>query len=95
MRRMTNCFCLKCLAVMRSRRDSRKSKTLRQPAIVWLSSSSSTSQNRRAGSHSSMSESIDRMSNRFQTRTNAGDSIGVVAWWQLVSLRLDWPAGRG
>jgi len=33
-RRMTSCFCLKCFAVIRSRRDSRKSKTLRQPAMV-------------------------------------------------------------
>lgn len=78
-RRMTSCFCLKCFAVMRSRRDSRKSKTLRQPAMVWLSSSSSTSQNRSAGSHSSLSERNDKMSKRFQTLAKAGDSMGVVA----------------
>lgn len=66
--------------VIRSRRDSSHSKTMRQPAMVWLSSRSSTSQNNSAGSHSPASESIERISRKFQTLTNSGLSIGVEDW---------------
>ena len=79
LRKMTSLVLPRSLGVMVSRRDSRKSKTLRQPAMVWLSRSSSTSQNKSNGSHSSLSARMDRMSSKFQTRTKSGESIAVFA----------------